>query len=158
MQSLDQDPEKAIRHRVNAPSTFSQKSINGGKMPLMMRSHGQNHLAHGVLSHGERPAYQKGHKDPVTRSAEASHESNLVNPERICYFVLQISGPWIETCRFSLFCAHLAPRDATNSWFPLNIYEPGTNFLHLIFTKINERRVRQWICKCSSVSQLFDLQ
>ena len=79
VQGLDQNPEKAIRHKIHAPSAFSQESINTGKVHRMVKSHGQNHLAYGVLSHSQRPSNQKGHKNTVTRSAEASLESDLVS-------------------------------------------------------------------------------
>ena len=93
VQRLDQNPEKAIRYKLNAPSTLSQKSVNSGKMPRMMETHGQNHLADRVPSHGQRPTYQKGYKDTKTRSGETPHKSNLVNSKRICYFLFHLGVP-----------------------------------------------------------------
>jgi hypothetical protein len=93
VQCLNQNPEKAMRHKINAPSTFPPKSVNASKAPRMVESHGQNHLAHRVLSHRQRPSNQQGHKNAVTRSAEASPESDLVNSERICYFLFHPGVP-----------------------------------------------------------------
>jgi len=83
VERLYQHPEKVIRYKVTAPSTSAQKSVNAGKMPRFMELHGQNHLAHGVLSHRKHPTYHKGYEDAVTWSTEASHESYVVNAERM---------------------------------------------------------------------------
>lgn len=98
VQCLYQNPEKAIRHKINAPSTFCQKSVNASTVPRMVESHRQDHLAHGVLFHGQRPSNQKGHKNAVTRSAEATLESDLVNSERICYFFFHSGVPPPHVC------------------------------------------------------------
>jgi len=92
-QCLNQNPEKAIGYKVNAPSTFSQKSVNGGKVPGIMKSHCKNYLTHCVLSYGQRPADQQSNKDAVTRGAEASHKSDLVNPQWIWYLFVQSGVP-----------------------------------------------------------------
>jgi hypothetical protein len=55
-------------------------------------------LAHGVLSHRQRPADQKNHKDQVTRGAEASHESDLVNPKRMWYFCSSWRSSFPHVC------------------------------------------------------------
>ncbi|MGC8603437.1 MAG: hypothetical protein ACP5VS_07105 [Desulfomonilaceae bacterium] len=92
-QCFDQNPEKLIRHKINAPSPYPRKSVNAGKTPRMKGYHGQNHLVHGVLYDGQRPSDQKSYKNAVTRSAETSLESNLVNPKRMWYFSVHLGVP-----------------------------------------------------------------
>jgi hypothetical protein len=58
-----------------------------------MELHGQNHLADGVLTHGQHPTDQEGHEDTETRGTEALPEMNLVNPERIWYVFVHLGVP-----------------------------------------------------------------
>jgi hypothetical protein len=62
-------------------------------MPGLMEPHSKNNSADGVFSHREHPADYKRHEDPVTRSAEAVPETNVVNPERIWYPFLHLGVP-----------------------------------------------------------------
>jgi len=92
-QGFHQDSEEAVGNKVSVPSPLPQESVDGGEVLGLMEPHGQNHLAHGMLAHGQHPTDQEGHEDTETRGTEALPEMNLVNPERIWYIPLDHGVP-----------------------------------------------------------------
>ena len=92
-QGFHQDSEKTTGYQIQIPSTFYKKSVNGGKVFGIMESHSKNHLANRVFSHAQGPSDQQRQKNPITRSSETLHESDVVNSERMWYLFFQVGVP-----------------------------------------------------------------
>lgn len=92
-QRIHQHSEETTRNRLGAPAPLPQKSIDSGKVPELMESHGQNNLAYRVCSHREDPTDQQRGENTIARSAEAHIQRNIVNLKRIWYTLFQLGVP-----------------------------------------------------------------